>query len=157
MNIVEYCEKYNEEIVELVLDIENNEAKINLSLEEQPDLMDIQGTFINNEGNFWVAIDKEEVIGTIGLVIKENHCGVLKKFFVRADWRSKKLGLALYKTLLEYAKSKELESLILDTPSVAKAAHRFYECAGFHKVSARQLPVSYEYPDRDCDLYMLTL
>lgn len=157
MNIVEYCEKYNEEIVDLVLDIENNEAKINLSLEEQPDLMDIQGTFINNEGNFWVAIDKEEVIGTIGLVIKENHCGVLKKFFVRADWRSKKLGLALYKTLLEYAKSKELESLILDTPSVAKAAHRFYECAGFHKVSARQLPVPYEYPDRDCDLYMLTL
>ena len=157
MNIVEYCEKYNEEIVELVLDIENNEAKINLSLEEQPDLMDIRGTFINNEGNFWVAIDKEEVIGTIGLVIKENHCGVLKKFFVRADWRSKKLGLALYMTLLEYAKSKELESLILDTPSVAKAAHRFYECAGFHKVSAGQLPVPYEYPDRDCDLYMLTL
>ena len=157
MNIVEYCEKYNEEIVELVLDIENNESKINLSLEEQPDLMDIRGTFINGEGNFWVAVDNEEVIGTIGLVIKENHCGVLKKFFVRADWRSKKTGLALYKILLEYAKSRNLESLILDTPSVAKAAHRFYERAGFHRVTADQLPVHYEYPDRDSDLYMLTL
>ena len=157
MDIINYCEKYNQEIIDLILDIENNESKINLSLEEQPDLMDIPGTFLNSGGNFWVAVDQDTVVGTIGLAMKENNCGVLKKFFVRADWRGKKLGLALYETLLEYAKSHHMQSIILDTPSVAKAAHRFYERAGFQKVTAAELPVPYAYPDRDCILYLLTL
>lgn len=42
MNIETYSGKYDEEIIALILDIQNNESKINLSLEEQPDLLDIR-------------------------------------------------------------------------------------------------------------------
>ena len=38
MQIETYSGKYDDEIISLILDIQNNESKINLSLEEQPDL-----------------------------------------------------------------------------------------------------------------------
>lgn len=45
MHIETYCGKYDEQIIELILDIQNNESKINLSLEEQPDLLDIKHSY----------------------------------------------------------------------------------------------------------------
>lgn len=68
-----------------------------------------------------------------------------------------KIGLALYNELLKYAVSKEVHSIILDTPAVAHASHRFYEKAGFRRISTAELPVPYSYPDRDSILYLLKL
>lgn len=45
----------------------------------------------------------------------------MKKFFVKKEFRSQKIGLALYNMLIEYAKEKYIEHIILDTPSVAAA------------------------------------
>ena len=41
MKIETYSGKYDEQIVSLILNIQNNEAKIGLPLQEQPDLLDI--------------------------------------------------------------------------------------------------------------------
>lgn len=81
----------------------------------------------------------------------------MKKFFVKKAWRSKKIGLALYQELLAFAMEKGVKHLILDTPSVAHASHKFYERAGFCKITTEELPVGYIYPDRDSLLYMLDL
>lgn len=97
------------------------------------------------------------MIGTIGLMRKGAQCAVLKKFFFRKEFRAQKIGLALYNELLEYAKRAGVRHIILDTPSVARESHRFYERAGFRKISAEELPVPYSYPDRDSILYMLSL
>lgn len=51
----------------------------------------------------------------------------------------------------------EIISLILDTPSVARVSHKFYEKAGFRKTDKTQLPIEYVYPNRDNLLYMLDL
>ena len=109
----------DEEIIALILDIQNNESKINLSLEEQPDLLDIRECYQKKCGEFWIALSDGEVIGTIGLMVKENACAVMKKFFVKKEYRSKKIGFALYSKLLEYARNKGVRHIILDTPSVA--------------------------------------
>ena len=76
---------------------------------------------------------------------------------MRKDFRSKKLGLALYKKLLCYAEKCGLKHLILDTPSVAKQSHKFYEKAGFYIITKQQLPVEYDFPDRNSLIYMLDL
>ncbi len=81
MQIKTYSEKYRNEVISLILDIQNNEAKIGLPLSEQPDLLDINRSYRQNGGEFWSALSEGEIIGTIGLMMKERHCAVLKKFF----------------------------------------------------------------------------
>lgn len=157
MKIEPYQQQYQQQIIDLILHIQNEEAGIGLSLEEQPDLLDIPLHYEKNGGEFWIAVEKNEVIGTIALMNCGNGNGVLKKFFVRADWRNRKLGLALYHTLLERARKDGCRQLVLDTPSVAKASHRFYERAGFQRITKEELPFPYEYPDRDSLLYLLRL
>lgn len=98
-----------------------------------------------------------KVIGTIGLMMKQNKCTIMKKFFVKKEFRSQKIGLALYNKLIQHAREKNIEHIILDTPSVAVVSHRFYEKAGFRVIQKQELPVPYSYPDRNCLLYMLDL
>ncbi len=157
MEIIQYADKYKSEVIRLILDIQNNEAKINLSLDEQPDLNDVVGAYINQGGNFWLAIDGGEVVGTIALMKINNDWSVLKKFFVRADYRSQKVGLALYEALLEFAKREGFRHIILDTPSVATKSHSFYERAGFKQIEKSDLEVEYHYPDRHSILYKLDI
>lgn len=157
MQIETYSQKYDKEIISLILDIQNNEAKINLPLHEQPDLLDIKHSYQQNGGEFWVALSNDRVIGTIGLMIKERNCAVLKKFFVKKEFRFQKVGLSLYKKLIEHAENMGVCNIILDTPSVAHASHSFYEKAGFRKVSINELPIAYSYPDRNSICYMLNL
>ena len=157
MKIETYSGKFDEEIISLILSIQNDEAKIGLSLQEQPDLLSIHRSYQQPGGEFWIALYEGEVIGTIGLMLKEKHCAVLKKFFVKKAFRSQKIGLALYNELLKYAVSKDVHNIILDTPAVAHASHRFYEKAGFCRINAAELPVPYFYSDRESLLYLLNL
>ena len=87
MEIITYQEKYKQQIIELILHIQNDEAKINLPLAEQPDLLDIPAYYEKNGGEFWLAVENDTVIGTLALMNKGNGNAVLKKGFVRADYR----------------------------------------------------------------------
>ncbi len=157
MRIEAYSGKYDNEIVSLILGIQNDEVKIGLTLREQPDLLDINRSYQQNGGEFWIALSDGKVIGTIGLMVKGQQCAILKKFFVKKEFRSQKIGFALYNELLKYAKSIGVHRIILDTPSVAHESHKFYKKAGFRKISIEELPVLYSYPNRDSVLYMLNI
>ena len=63
MQIKTYSEKYRNEVISLILDIQNNEAKIGLPLSEQPDLLDINRSYRQNGGEFWIALSNGEIIG----------------------------------------------------------------------------------------------
>ena len=82
MQIETYSGKYDE-IISLILDIQNNESKINLSLEEQPDLLTIHDSYQKNGGEFWIALDQGRVIGTLGLMKKDN--GIQAVYGPKAD------------------------------------------------------------------------
>lgn len=158
MKIQQITNDYQEEMVSLILGIQNQEAKINLSIEEQPDLLDVENSYIQSGGNFWVAInDNNHVVGTIAVMKIDNDWCALKKFFVRKDYRSKKIGLLLYRQLYSFAKEAGFSHIILDTPSVAIKSHRFYEKAGFRSVSKNDIPCAYNYPDRNSLIYRLDL
>lgn len=157
MEIIEYDQKYQEQIIDLILHIQNEEAKINLSLAEQPDLLDIFKSYYQQGGHFYLAVDKGEVVGTIAFMNYGNHNAVLKKFFVKKDWRSKKVGLALYQHLLRKLKAERYQQVLLDTPAVAKASHRFYERAGFKRIEKQAIPFNYVFAERDSYLYLLEL
>ena len=50
MRIKTYDGQYDSEIISLILDIQNNESRIHLSLEEQPDLLDIHKNYQSRGG-----------------------------------------------------------------------------------------------------------
>lgn len=57
MEIMMYSDVYKEQVIDLILDIQNSEAKIALTLDEQPDLKDINRYYINDGGAFFLAAD----------------------------------------------------------------------------------------------------
>lgn len=68
-------------------------------------LLDIHSCYQQKGGEFWVALSDGKVIGTIGLLLREQNCAIMKKFFVKREFRSQKIGLALYQELLQFAKA----------------------------------------------------
>jgi len=61
MKIILYQDKYKQEIIDLILHIQNDETKINLSIEEQPDLLNVSLYYEKSGGAFWIAVEKDEV------------------------------------------------------------------------------------------------
>ncbi|GJE60981.1 hypothetical protein MPOCJGCO_3100 [Methylobacterium trifolii] len=70
------------EVADLVLSIQNGEAGLTLTVDEQPDLLDIKASY--DRGGFWVATLDGKIVGTIGL-LRYAKRGALKKFFVAKD------------------------------------------------------------------------
>lgn len=160
LKIVSYENVYRDQVIALVLSIENDEAKVGLTLADQPDLEDIDTHYGATGGGFWVAIDGENrVIGTLGLQVREKACGVMKKFFVAKGFRGKEYGVSagLFARLMDCAAENGLESLVLDTPGVATRSHAFYRRMGFVEITRDELPIDYVFPDRDSLLFLKTL
>jgi uncharacterized protein (DUF302 family)/GNAT superfamily N-acetyltransferase len=146
----------DQEVAALVLGIQDDEAGLNLTIDDQPDLLDIAGAY--REGGFWVAVDtNERIVGTIGL-LHYGRTGVLKKLFVAAPYRGQGgPAEALLATLLDHARRLGLTDIVLDTPAVAARSHAFYERHGFRPGTAEDLPLGYNYPDRQSRVFRLQL
>jgi RimJ/RimL family protein N-acetyltransferase len=146
----------DQEVADLVLSIQNREAGLDLTIDDQPDLLRIVQEY--RGGGFWVAVDgNEAIVGSIGLLVY-GPIGVLKKFFVAKTYRGGGgPAIGLLNALLTRARMLELTDIVLDTPSVATRSHAFYERSGFRRAAAADLPPAYAYPDRDSILYRLQL
>lgn len=156
MEIITFEEKYKNQIIDLILDIQNNEAGINLSLEEQPDLLDIHECYEKDGGEFWLAMENDTVIGTLALMNKGNGNAVLKKAFVKKEYRNRGILGQLYEKLTEFANEKDIRTFLFDTPSVATNCHRFFGNRGYTRIAKEDMPFPYDYPDRDSYIYVKT-
>ncbi len=168
VQVVPFAREHQDQAVALILHVQNVEYGVGLPLEEQPDLLAIDAAYAGTGGGFWVAVTPEgQVVGTIGLQVKPGHdgapWGVMKKFFVRSDHRGRAadggagVSARLYATLLAHARGAGLRGVVLDTPAVAERSHVFYARAGFRRIAANELPLAYDYPDRDSRLLRLDL
>ncbi len=158
--IIEYHDKYKDQIIDLILEIQNDEYSIDLSINEQSDLLNIKNEYISNGGNFWIAVDSDDnVVGTIALLKMSDEVAVLKKFFVDSRFRGGEFGIGsnLYGTLLSFVEKNSIKHVILDTPAVATRSHNFYKKVGFRLIGKEDLPIEYTYPDRNSLLFILDL
>jgi len=83
------------------------------------------------------ALEDDKVVGTIAFCPYSDKIGILKKFFVNEKHRGypNYLGQKLFAILLEYVKSNNFNTIILDTPKNTKRAHKFYQKAGFKQLT----------------------
>ena len=156
IKIETYKEQHKNQIIELILKIQTEEFTIPITLADQPDLLEIPSFYIKNNGNFWVALENEKVVGTIALVDIGNSQCALRKMFVAKEHRGKDKQIAklLLATLLEQSKINKVNEIYLGTISVFYAAHRFYEKNGFLEIPKNDLPKKFPVMPKDNKFYV---
>ena len=94
MAISEYRPSYESEVIRLILTIQQEEFQLPVSAADQPDLQNIPSLYQKN-GNFWVALYNGRPVGTLGLLLLDNHQAALRKMFVK-----KKFPRPFFRSLL---------------------------------------------------------
>lgn len=157
--IIPYDKAYLQDLARLVTNIQQNEFGIPITLEEQPDLIDIPGFFLAGKGNFWLALRDGGVVGCIALKDIGNGRGALRKMFVDAHYRgvSYGVGQGLLDTLLVWARENGFWEILLGTTDKFLAAHRFYEKNGFLRIPKSSLPQEFPVASVDSIFYRLAL
>lgn len=161
VEICPFVPGYTEDIVKLVLHFQNDGTRPLVSVDDQPDILTIEDSYIRAGGNFWIAREKESgrLAGTIGIMPYTDEIAVLKKFFVYEEFQGAPyhIGQRLYRELIDFARARNFKTILLDTPHNTTRAHKFYTRAGFRLIAEADLPVSFSHPYEDCDFFILDL
>lgn len=95
----------------------------------------------DDKNHFWVAVDENKLMGTIGLSHIDNHNAFLRHLFVAKEGRGERgIAKALLDTALNEARKLGYESVYLGTMEQFKAAQRFYDKNNFVSVPRESLP-----------------
>jgi ribosomal protein S18 acetylase RimI-like enzyme len=83
----------------------------------------------------WVAVEDEEVVGSVALRDLGDGVLELKRMYLRPSRRGLGLGKRLLGAALDYARANDAVAVRLDTSEQMVAAQRLYEAHGFERVS----------------------
>ena len=145
MNIRIYRSSDKSQALDLILSIQQLEFGVSITAEDQPDLQNISDFYQTGNGNFWVAIEGEQVVGTIALLDIANHQVALRKMFVAEAFRGAEKGVAnaLLQHAHRWARQQGVNDIYLGTIDVYKAAMRFYEKNGYEQINKSSLPETF--------------
>jgi N-acetylglutamate synthase-like GNAT family acetyltransferase len=145
LEIIEYDIQYQQETIDLIVGIQAGEFGVPITAEDQPDLRNVHDFYQQGNGNFWLAIDSNKVVGTIALIDIGNNQVALRKMFVDPRYRGKDKAAAwqLMQEVFAWCRLKGVKEIFLGTISQFKASHRFYEKNGFSQISKEQLPPAF--------------
>lgn len=144
---------------DLVLSIQQEEFGMDITSDDQPDLVDIPAFYQGGAGIFWVAIEDGELVGTIGLLDIGNAQGTLRKMFVKAAFRGgeRQVAARLLDVLVEWARSRGLGEIYLGTTAWFHAAQRFYLRQGFVEIPQDALPAAFPVMKVDSRFFRLDI
>ena len=129
-------------VIDLILPIQQIEFNVPITIEGQPDLLDIESNYQHGGGNFWGVKIDSELVGTIALLNIGHQAGALRKMFVKKEFRGREFGIArlLLEALLSFCAENNITDIYLGTVDMLKAAHRFYEKNSFKEIDVAELP-----------------
>ena len=145
MQIQPIQNEYENQIVDLILNIQQKEFNVPITLEDQPDLLDIQNFYFKSGGTFLGAFIDGKLVGTIALVKFNPEAAAIRKMFVKKEFRGKEFQIAqqLLEQLIAYSKENGIKNLYLGTVSLLQAALRFYEKNNFATIPKESLPTDF--------------
>jgi len=159
LDIQSIGDSYSEQLVDLILTIQQQEFNIPVTIQDQPDLIEIESFYQASGGNFWGAFIDGELVGSIAIVKFDEKAGAIRKMFVKQEFRGKEYNVAqiLLETLISYCSENHIDDIYLGTVSVLKAAQRFYERNHFTKTDKESLPVKFPLMSADYVFYHLKI
>lgn len=110
----------------------------------------------DDENLFWVAVNENRVLGTIGLSRIDDSNAFLRHLFVEKEARGEQgVAKALLETALDKARDLKYESLYLGTMEQFRAAQRFYDKNNFICIPREALPEKMPVSPMDTLFYLL--
>jgi N-acetylglutamate synthase-like GNAT family acetyltransferase len=154
--IRQYTPADTQGVIDVILPIQQSEFGIPITLEAQPDLLNIPGFYQQGTGGFWVAESGGSIVGTIALLDIGNRQAALRKMFVSQSHRGAEHGVArqLLATLLDWSRLQDVDEIYLGTTGAFLAAHRFYEKNGFAELARSELPRTFPVMAVDTKFYV---
>lgn len=141
MEIITYQDKYKDAVIELISEIK--EKEFGNPRKNRPDLLNIKEFYQKTgRGNFWIALENDKLVGTIGLYELSPDVGYFVRLYVDKSYRRRGIGSKLFLTLIEFAKKNNYKKIFLTTSSYQEAANKFYIKMGFKRVYSppKELP-----------------
>jgi GNAT superfamily N-acetyltransferase len=132
--IVRFEGRYAGATAKFVLDI--LEGEFGITGVERPDLSKISDVYQKGKSDFWIALEGNDVVGTIALADYGNGRGYLKRMYIGRQFRGTGLASALLETLLEFAKKNGYKEIYAGTVEKMVAANKFYQKHGFGRITA---------------------
>src|SRR4051812_12944432 len=115
--VKQYSNEYLDQVVDLILHIQQQEYNIPITKNDQPDLFTIEDFYQKGNGNFWVAVYDNKIVGTISLLDIGNNQVALRKMFVNKEYRGSKFKTAslLFNNAIKWAKECSIKTVYLGT------------------------------------------
>ena len=132
VQIVPYADHYKDQIKGLILGILKDEQGFEGEL---PDLDRIPEVYKGRE-NFWLAVEGEKLVGTIGVRDAGKDRALMKRLYVDKNFRGTGVADKLYDAFLQFVKENSYKQMYLTTTKELAASHRFYEKKGFKRIEA---------------------
>ncbi len=135
-NITEYNEKYNQDINDFVISIYVKEY----GFKEHEDIVRNinNNTYIEQGGNFWIAFDNEEIIGTIAIWKHDEKNAEIKRLYIKKEYRGQGLSYALYEKVIQYCKENKFKKIFVGTHNKLERAIQFYLKKGFQEIEDKR-------------------
>ncbi len=99
--------------------------------EFEADLVDVQSTYQDAGGEFWVADDRGLIAGSVGILPHEGDTCELKRLYVGHAYRRRGLATRLLATARGWAMSRGFRRMVLWSDVLLTAAHALYLKKGF--------------------------
>lgn len=150
---------YSDQLIDMILNIQQKEFNVPITIEDQPDLKQIESFYTEAGGNFWGAFIDGELVGSIALVKFDERAGAVRKMFVKKEFRGKELNIAqeLLEVLISFCRENGIDAIYLGTVNILKAAIRFYERNHFVQVEKENLPARFPLMSADNVFYSLII
>lgn len=103
------------------------------------DLADIRGQYLNDRGEFLVALSGNEIIGMGAIRGLASGRGEIKRMRVEPAYQRRGIGTAILTRLEERAVALGYRILALDTTERQTGAQRFYNKHGYAEVNRGKL------------------
>lgn len=112
------------------------------SCSEKGDMSRIREVYFKSGGHFWTLVDDQgHVKGMVGLEMKGNGRGELRRMHLDKDCRGKGLGHRMVDLLFAYAINAGLECVFLSTVDRLTYARNFYASCGFKELPEKKCPL----------------
>jgi len=139
LSIREYTREDSATVLELhKRGLEETESYVN-DKRLDADLHDVEGTYLNDKGEFLIATIDNEIVGMGALRRVNEETAEVKRMRVSTKYQGKGIGSLILDRLIEKARQYGYRKLVLDTTAKQIAAQKLYQKRGFEEVTRKTI------------------